>query len=230
MRPVAASPWSQLRPARECVLASDAEYVKAFNRRATANTRIKTTLIPEPYFGDAAAPVVLLLLNPGVSRSDARWHAISDYRRRLLESVQSTKPAEHFHLRSEADAPGATWWRRACRPLVEGLGLDEVAGFDLLSKRLLCVEYFPYHSKTFAHGHLRLPSQEYSFRLVAEGVARGAEVVCMRGEKAWKGAVPALEGYKRYRKLKNPRASALSAKNVPRFKQLLAAIRDAVPV
>jgi hypothetical protein len=220
------SPWVRLREPPDCVLTCDAKYVDAFNRGAKASTRIRTNLVAEPFFGRADAPVVLLLLNPGVGVFDARWHARKDYRSSLLRAVRSNRQIDHFHLNSEADAPGAKWWRRACRPLVRQLALDDEDGFRLLAKRLLCVEYFPYHSKRFAHGHLRLPSQQYAFKLVADAVRRSAEVVCMRGEKEWKGAVPELVGYERFRKLRYPRVSSLSAANVPRFGALLAAIRD----
>jgi hypothetical protein len=212
------SPWSRLRVTAPFVLPCDAMYIDAFNRGATPDTRIRTKLVAEPFFGNPSAQIVLLLLNPGVGESDARWHAKSRYRQGLLASVQARSPKEHFHLVADPSAPGSKWWRRACKPLTEAVDLRTLAS------RLLCVEFFPYHSKRFAHGHLRLPSQAYSFELVNAAIDRGAEIVCMRGERAWKGAVPRLEGYNFYCKLNSPQSSSLSEKNVPRFKRVIEVI------
>jgi hypothetical protein len=45
-------------------------------------------------------------------------------------------------------------------------------GEECVADSILCVEYFPYHSQSFNHSRLRLPSQEYSFQLVREAIRR----------------------------------------------------------
>lgn len=214
------SPWCKLPRGRRLVLKSDDQYVDAFNKHAKPGSRINTSLVPEPFFGNLSAPVVLLLLNPGLGGDDARWHAKPLYRTRLANAVRRGKSSEHFHLLAEPEAPGTRWWRRACKELIDEVGLQTLA------TRLLAVEYFPYHSRTFAHSHVRLPSQRHAFAIVERAVQRGAEIVCMRGERLWKGAVPALEGYVKYRKLKSTRSSSLSRKNLPKFKQLVGVLQS----
>jgi hypothetical protein len=214
------SPWRALQDGPAFVHPLDEKYVAAFNKNANAKVKLRTALVPEPAFGRTDAPVVLLLLNPGVGKSDSSWHSDPAYRTSLLKAVRSPRPREHFHLLGPPEAPGTKWWRSACKVLLQTI--DE----KQLARKILSVEFSPYHSAAFAHGHMRLPTQAYGFELVRAAVERGAHIVCMRGERHWKGAVPELVGYGLFRKLRNPRSSALSPKNVPKFSSLLQRLRD----
>jgi hypothetical protein len=98
---------------------------------------------------------------------------------------------------------------------------------ESLPSRLLSVEFSPYHSKSFGHGHLRLPSQEYSFQLVKQAMQREALIVCMRGQSLWFGAIPELATYDRLLNLRNPRSASLSPGNLNGFDQILAAVNKA---
>lgn len=221
-RALPASPWRGLKSGKHLVLLGDAPYIHAFNKNSKAGSRVVTSLVPEPFFGNLSAPVVLLLLNPGLGKRDAYWHRKPRYREQLTRALRGRSSRGHLHLLGDPDSPGTRWWRRACKDLIEEVGLQTLAN------RLLAVEYFPYHSQTFAHGHVRLPSQSYSFALVERAIQRGARIICMRGERLWKGAVPALEGYKEYSKLRNARSSSLSKKNLPNFGQVIECLRAVI--
>lgn len=189
------------------MLSCDAPFVDVFNRQADVRTRICGELLPEPFFGPRDAPVVLLLLNPGYHPDDATVHERPHFARRFRAALASGT-GEHVHLAADAAGPGHQWWRRAVGPLARA------TSFAAVARGVLVVEYFPYHSRTFAHAHLRLPSQSFSFGLVHDAMARRAEIVVGRGHEIWLGAVPALGTYSRLTRMKNARRTSLSPGNL----------------
>ncbi|MFZ5532439.1 MAG: hypothetical protein ACOY5H_02730 [Pseudomonadota bacterium] len=82
-----------------------------------------------------------------------------------------------------------------------------------IAARLLAVQFFPYHSQTFDHGLLRLPSQDFGFALVRRAIARDALII-MRGAKYWLGAVPELAHHSSVAQLNGPVNAALTPGNV----------------
>lgn len=214
------NPWNQLPNSSPFVLPDDLPFVEAFNRSAKSNVHIHTELLPEPFCGPFDAPVVVLLLNPGFSKEDTAFHAQSEFRLRLLAAIQAeSKFPPHFHLNHDADWPGGKWWSRSVKPLIQDVGQDCVAN------NLLSIEYFPYHSLKFQHGHLRLPSQDFSFSLVHSAINRKAEIICVRGANLWFGAIPQLESYKQLSQVQNPRSASLSTKNLSSYSSVVGALR-----
>lgn len=214
------NPWCQLLNSAPYVLPDDQPFVEMFNRTATEDTLIHTGLLPEPFFGRFDAPVVVLLLNPGFSADDIRFHKQPKFSSRLRAAIQAESEfPPHFHLDDAADWPGGRWWLRSVRPLIKEVGLDCVAN------NLLAIEFFPYHSKKFQHGHLRLPSQEFSFSLVRAAINSKAKIICVRGANVWFGAVPQLASYRWLSQVINPRSASLSANNLSPYKSVVAALR-----
>lgn len=201
------NPWSDIPHLAPFVLPCDRPFVDAFNTIADERTLIRSELLPEPFFGPLDAPVVLLLLNPGFHPDDAAVHARDDFAR-LLRAALASGAADHVHLAADASGPGHHWWARAVSPVVRATSRGAVA------RGLLAVEYFPYHSIAFAHAHIRLPSQRFSFGLVQDAMARGAEIVVGRGYDIWLGALPGLGSYSRCTRMKNPRRTSLSPGNL----------------
>lgn len=215
------NPWRHLPNSGPYVLPDDRPFVEMFNHSATESTRIHTELLPEPFFGRFDAPIVVLLLNPGFSAEDAAYHAQPKFRSRLRASIQAESEfPPHFHLSRIAVWPGGKWWLRSVGPLIQEVGQDCVAN------NLLAIEYFPYHSLTFRHGQLRLPSQEFSFSLVGAAIDRKAKIICVRGASTWFGAVPQLATYNRYSQVENPRSASLSKKNLSSFGSVVASLRS----
>ena len=68
------NPWLALPSSPPYVLADDALPLQQFNRDAPDAQRFELSLFPEPFFGSASAPVVLLALNPGVNPDDYATH------------------------------------------------------------------------------------------------------------------------------------------------------------
>ena len=207
------NPWVELPTEAPFVLSCDRPFIDLYNKITKAKSfHVHTSLLPEPFHGNLGAPVVVLLLNPGVGTQEEKLHKNAAFAQALRNSITQAISVEHFHLVDESNGPGHVWWKKACKALLH---------VESLPSRLLSVEFSPYHSRSFGHGHLRLPSQEYSFQLVKQAMQRGALIVCMRGQSFWFGAIPELATYDRLLKLKNPRSASLSPGNVDGFDQLL---------
>lgn len=203
------NPWIGLEDKAPYVLQGDSPAIQEYNKKAKANYYIHTELVPEPFFGNIEAPLVVLLLNPGFCEDDRASHANTTFRARLFSAMQSGR-GPHFHLEEGAGGPGTNWWLRTAGRLVRDLGREFVAA------NLLAVQFFPYKSKQFSHGRLRLPSQAYGFVLVENAMKRGALIVCARSKRLWTDAVPGLAHYgRRFAELKNPRNASLSPGNLP---------------
>lgn len=213
------NPWRALLP-DEFVLSEDLPFALEFNRRARGPEKLVLDLLPEPFFGRRDAPVVVLLLNPGVGKTDKQQHLQQDFAAALRADIAGDSPQDHFHLSTSLQGPGKKWWLRACKDLIREVGLRAV------SANLLSIEFSPYHSVKFAHGLVRFPSQSFSFWLVEESIRRNAVIVCMRGLRQWFGAVPALGSFNNLHVPKSKRSGSLSSRNLDRFEKLVEAIQS----
>lgn len=205
------NPWIKLPQVSPFVLPEDAVSVGSFNPVAKPEHSLDTNLLPEPFLGRPDAPVVLLNLNPGWSSEDAAWHARPDFARLCRENLLHQQAEYPFYLLnpSIADAPGARWWRAKLGAAIKSSDLATVAS------SFLCVEYFPYHSRSYGSGTPRVPSQAYGFELVRRALDRGAVIVLMRSRKRWFHAVPELACYRRLYCLRSPQNVSLSQRNCP---------------
>lgn len=91
--------------------------------------------------------------------------------------------------------------------------LDEGIELESLSQNIMCVEWFPYHSKFFEPLPELIPSQQYGFNLVSRAVARDALIIMMRSEDRWLRSIPFLVGHRRKRSLINPQNVVISRRN-----------------
>ncbi len=213
------NPWFALKDEAPYVLREDGAAIEAYNKKANADYYIHAELVPEPFFGNIGAPLVVLLLNPGFGEDDRSYHANPVFRARLFSAMRSTQ-GPHFHLVEGAEGPGAKWWLRVAGRLMSDLGREFVAA------NLLAVQFFPYKSSRFAHGHVRVPSQAYGFTLVEKAMKRGAYIVGVRGRKLWTEAVPSLADYGRITYLKNPRNASLTPGNLTVYNEILQHLKE----
>ena len=191
------NPWHSLPIAPPHLLPSDRLGVEVFNATADDKHRIHVDTPPEPFLGSLNAPIVVLLLNPGVGDDEGRFPE-------LARSIRQPEPTDkHFYIRGTN-----RWWAS----LTSSLRRDR-PNADV-SRSILSVEYFPYRSKSFGCGHVRLPSQDYSFGIVRKAISRQATIVIARGERHWFGAVPELVAYEHRVRMINPRKASLSERNL----------------
>lgn len=175
------NPWAEISGRSPYVLDDDKPYVDAFNEVCTdEKKRINLKHPPEPRLGPTDAPVLLLQSNPsyGIDESDGPRDQDE-----MLESLR-TLADEHRPHKGALAANG--WWASRLRELRSEVGEGP------LSRSLLSVEFFPYRSKNFGHGEIRLPSQWYTFSLVREAVKRDAIIIVARNFTLWVAAVPEL--------------------------------------
>jgi len=206
------NPWHRLPSQPQYILPEDEAAVLAFNKRVRADHRYDLSLLPEPFSGSPSAPVLLLLLNPGLSPEDIAIHRDPNFVELSRQSLNhQLQPDPFLHLQPNLNTPGAKWWRRIAKPLIQAVG-DE----QKVARSIFCVQYFPYHSKAFHSAGLPVSSQNYSFHLVRSALARNALVVVMRSWRLWSNAIPELlDHHQRCYRIKNPRNPTLSPNNIP---------------
>jgi hypothetical protein len=191
------NPWRSLPETAPFLLPSDRLAVEVFNQSADEAHRIHVDTPPEPFLGSMDAPIVVLLLNPGVGDDEGRFPD-------LARSIRQAEPQEkHFYI-----GENNRWWVSLTKSLTRDR--PNVS----MSRSILSVEYFPYRSKSFGCSHVRLPSQEYSFAVVRRAILRQAIIVIARGERQWFGAVAELVSYEHRVRMMNPRRASLSEHNL----------------
>jgi hypothetical protein len=205
------NPWLDLPEAAPFVLRGDVAGIERFNTTATPETTIQLDVMPEPFIGRPEAPLVFLLLNPGFDPA-----TVPLYQSGTPLAVASRDNLRHarrdlpfFPLDPQCLVlPGLSWWSRKLRRLVECVGLP-TAAHDILS-----VEWFPYHSRRCGLVP-NLPSQQYSFSLVRQAMARNATIVVMRSAARWIKSIPELASYPRLYRLRSPQNPSISPANCP---------------
>ena len=181
------NPWIALPAKTPFVLDCDALAIEVFNRNASSGYKIHDSLIPEPFFGSFRAPVVVVLLNPGVNDRDARAHRRSG----LREQFSKISGARVLTFRTFILIPITA----ILEPSGGGARSAQCNSDKVIARSLLGVQYFPYHSRGFAHSAVRLPSQEFGFASVRAAISRGAVIILGRGRDCWCGAIPHLASY-----------------------------------
>jgi hypothetical protein len=161
--------------------------------------------IPEPFIGNPqSAKVVLLSLNPGHSEGDAKAYSDGDFRKAMMHNLRhEAQECPFFGLNPKfAWTACGIWWRGHTRRLNEA-GLS----WEAISKGLLVIEWFPYHSTRSALPIKPVcPSQDYSFYL-AEEMLGSKIVVGMRSKKHWLNVVPAMQNVPFLKNPQNPHIS-----------------------
>ncbi len=203
-----AKQWEKSNP-KHFVLDEDSSLIKAFNESEsqTNNYKIQTGMIPQPYMGNLSnCRVLLLLLNPGarippgLSDPDELiyYEKFPEYVKDNLHNLQQKKMDYPFILLNPKHrlSGGFKYWSRIFKPFLNNDG-----DYKKISEKICCLEYFPYHSKSFK-GISKSPiaSQEFTFNLVKKFSQKPRKerpmIILMRSSKRWFKAVEGLEKYK----------------------------------
>jgi len=205
------NPWLELPRKPDYVLEIDAPHIEAVNRHAKPEHRLDLRMIPVPFLGNRAAPLVVLGLNPSYQPDSLDVETGTAPLAEALRANLGSDPRGHVHpgLASKfAHTGGGRWWRKCLKALIE-LGHDP----DDLARRVLAVDFHGYRSKSWQAIPLTLPSQHYGFHLVGAAIDRGATIVVTRGVRHWEVAVPRLFGYRSLVLVKNVRSATVSTRN-----------------
>jgi hypothetical protein len=182
-----ANPWLSLDSGcPPYILETDRSYIELHNAKAGPEHRLMLNSIPEPFIGDPnTARLVLLSLNPGhcaADEADHRRPVIKNAIFRNLRQEQQEYPFYAFNPEFR-DTGVALYWRKYTRALQLEAGLDDAT----FAKRLLVIEWFPYHSEKCNLGTRYVcGSQFFSFELAKEMARKeGVQVIGMRSREHW---------------------------------------------
>jgi hypothetical protein len=205
------NPWLELNAESEqYLLEMDRDEILRFNTRVHPECRIVLDSIPEPFIGNPeSARVVLLLLNPGHVDSDRESHRVKTFKRSLIQNLHHQPQDYPFYpLNPLFESTGsAKWWLPRTRELLRESGLDRAT----LARRLLAIEWFPYHSRNSVLARQPLcESQEYTFQIARE-MLRTKFVLVMRSVNHWANVDVDFLGVPR---LKIPRSCYISKGNM----------------
>lgn len=189
------NPWENLsaNQHKRYVLSEDEPYIRSYNTLPQKDKhRINLWIPPEPRLGPINAPVFILQLNPSCAHKDEKPEDFV----RLDKDLASIKNEDHVHLGAAIE--NAPWWAPRLNELRQEMEKGDCA--HKLEERICSVEFFPYRSKEFNHGHLRLPSQAYTFSLVRAAIERRHAntreprtlFIVTRNFGLWAAAVPEL--------------------------------------
>jgi hypothetical protein len=216
------NPWTRLPDRAPFVLSEDRAIVEAHNLHRKPEHQFELEALPEPYLGSVDAPVVLLNLNPGFDPSDLVNYATearSSMMRRCLTHELHPDEAFYFLTDQFQGTGGWHWWKAKLTPVIEVVGLDRVR------RGVLVIEQVPYKSRRFYGLPRALPSQEYTFEMARQAVARKAVIVVMRSYKSWMSHVPELAGGDHHR-LSSTQNVMISPRNCPTgFGEIVEALR-----
>jgi len=208
------NPWLDLPRTKPYILDIDRAHVEAFNRHASPKHRLDLRMIPVPFMGNRAAPLLVLGLNPSYQRDSLRLDCDGTRRGDAMRANLGSNPRRHLHvgLRDEfAETSGGRWWRRCFRALI-----DRRHEPDELAHKVLGVEFHGYRSLNWQAIPFTLPSQYFGFELVRRAMRRQATIVVTRGIPQWHVAIPELADYESLARLKNPRSASISPRNCTR--------------
>ena len=162
----------------------------------------------------------MLNLNPGHSEADARDYRRAAFRDAMLNNLRQTSQLYPFYPLNPlfADTGAGRWWT----PRLSKLKDDARLPPEEFARRIMVIEWFPYHSRRFVRPIQTLPSQSYSFHLAKTLLEAGRLVIRMRSRKLWQQADARLgEVYA----LSNPRCGHISPRNAPSYNAILERIR-----
>ena len=169
----------------------DKAQVVMYNLKARSDSRkLLTHMLPEPWAGAIDAPVVVLQGNPGANEDEARldWRPTAAQRQAALATLAGEKLDYPLYWLDPklSSTDGGRWSEQRLKKLIEAAGRDSV------SRSLLLLETYAYHSRQFASRITSLPTQQYTDYLLQQAIARDALVVIVRSKKYWMEKVPAL--------------------------------------
>ena len=168
-------------------------------------------------------PVVLLGLNPGFKAGeDHRVHANPAFAVCLRANLAHGPAAYPLYAARTRKSPmlanpgengGTGRWARGLRTV----------GPQTVSRGVLCVEYFPYHSKAVSprrRAYTRIAEIQLLAQSVGRAIDRGATVIMLRGKRFWLGpnAVPELAYCPQLCHTNSVRNPTISERNCPNWK------------
>lgn len=214
------NPWSDLINSKQPHIANcDVNAIKAMPPELQGC--LKLELFPEPFIGNPDAKIYLLNGNPGFHENDKFFLKSQKYIKALKDTLE-LQANSFLYLDSgtctfnNITHPGYEWWKRHLKQLTQLTLPNEPNVFN--------IEYFPYHSenmnelkKHWIEKDGKLPSDDFSNKLVNEAMNAGKIIVVMRLRDYWYKRIPYLKTYSNLIVLNNPQSVHITPNNVRFF-------------
>lgn len=179
------------------ILEMDRAFIRQYNEKCAGRPEktIMVKSIPEPFIGCAeSARLVLLNLNPGHSKHDEEQHRGLELKEAIFRNLRGECQEYPFYPLNPAFAQTGVgkWWCDRTDKLRKASGLTA----PQFSKKLLVIEWFPYHStkcglgeKTDCGG-----SQRFSHQLAKQMLNKaGVLVLGMKAKNRWVNVDPSFQ-------------------------------------
>ncbi|PIR52511.1 hypothetical protein COU76_05980 [Candidatus Peregrinibacteria bacterium CG10_big_fil_rev_8_21_14_0_10_49_10] len=180
------NPWKQLRAQtsppffiREDSATFTKERDENYLQSYLQNHKRELSIRPIPYLGNPLkAKAVLLLLNPGFSTDGMSDIEMQKQHPAFQKRVQQNLEHEHgnsppFLLLDKQYAyyVGFGWWYERAKELIQRVSWENA------QMNLACINYFPYHSRSYSGLPFVLLSQKYSFYLLKQSMKNHALIL-----------------------------------------------------
>jgi len=209
------NPWEKLVKSSKGLYVLDEDYgmLMAHNKHAIVRDRFVLDLIPEPFTGDARAPIVILNTNPGYSPQDYQTLKDVYFSQMALANIvyQRVAPDYPFFMLSPKiyDTPTYKWWRKIFKPLDE-----HHINMQTISQNIFCIRYVGYHSSAYnVSRSFSLPSMLYTKYLIECSIKRNALILCQRSHQRFQKLVPSLHKYNNIYYALNPQFPIINEYN-----------------
>ena len=218
------NPWLDFEISDHMVHPLDRDSVDSHNKIAKPEYKFLTHLAPEPWIGNINAPLVVLLANPGATKSDMQGkpqRGVDEINQLSIANLKhEITDYPHFFFNPKlANTDGYKWYERRFGHLIRETSAENV------SKKVMTCEMVPYHSFSWKKPKAMPPTQEFTFSIINDAIDREAIILIGRGKTDWMKYLPKLRNYKRYFQPASPQCAYLSPKNYrAAFKDILGAI------
>ena len=186
--------------------------IDIYNDHAPLSYKVNKDALPVPYLGNVfSSKIVLLQLNPGSDFPPGFSKPNESFEYKIFPRLKKDNKYNLRHQYNKIKYPfyalnpvyrltgGFRYWSRIFGPLMKCA--DD---YIEISKKICCIEFFPYHSKKFSSYKPMVKSQQYTFHLVRRAIDRNALIVLLRGEKEWRKEVKELTHFIRPKSTRNP--------------------------
>lgn len=220
MKILSNNPWQGFDFSDEMVHPDDLDAVRFHNDSSKSDYQFLLHLAPEPWIGNLAGNLLVLYSNPGATEANLNKILQPNHELVMQKSIknlnQENDAYPHFHFDPELEqTEGAQWFKSKYRWLIDATSNQAV------SKNLITCELAPYHSVKWKAPKLKLPTQEFTYQIIREAIAREAVILLARTPKIWIQNIPELL---KYPKVYSPNSinASISPNNYPgKFDQIV---------
>lgn len=219
------NPWDGFEHSNEMVHPLDASAVLHHNQSSKPEYQFLLHLAPEPWIGNLKGNLLVLYANPGATQDNLKRVIQTNHSQVMEKSIKNLNQANiefpHFHFDPQlTGTEGAKWYESKYKWVLDATSRKAVA------TNLITCELAPYHSVKWKVPRVMLPTQEFTYQVIRDGIAHNAVILLARSAKIWTQHIPELSIYPRVYSPKSINAS-VSPNNYPDcFDKILEAVSN----